>query len=324
MSENNLIDRYVFEVGNHLPRAGRDDVQMELRSALHDMLEEHGLDPDKKADEQKIAARLKEFGHPEKIATSYRPSRYLIGPQLFPIYTSVVKIVWGLMTALYALGILIGGIQGGSIWQQIISFFESYSHTLLYTLGIITAVFFALERTSVLEKDLAEEKEWDPLKLPAVKDPERIKRGEMIVEVFFTAAALVVFNAFLDNIGIPVIHVGQPTFLTRISDDFKTFVPLLSILWASELALKTIVLVRSHWQTWTRAGEVVLSAASIYLLYRIITEATILDLPIVDMIARGSIWVVLVVASIDLIAKTFRLFFPGRTPPWRRASLSAS
>ena len=42
----NLIDRYVNEVGRHLPRKNRSDIQAELRSLLMDALEDRaGLEP---------------------------------------------------------------------------------------------------------------------------------------------------------------------------------------------------------------------------------------------------------------------------------------
>ena len=48
MSKSNLIDRYVFQVGNQLSGKERDDIQMELRSSLHDMLEERDPDAEKR------------------------------------------------------------------------------------------------------------------------------------------------------------------------------------------------------------------------------------------------------------------------------------
>ncbi len=43
----NLIDRYIAEVGKHLPRKNRADIEAEIRSTLEDMLDERkqGNDP---------------------------------------------------------------------------------------------------------------------------------------------------------------------------------------------------------------------------------------------------------------------------------------
>jgi uncharacterized protein (UPF0216 family) len=39
-NEMNLIDKYITEVGKHLPRKNRADIEAEIRSTLEDMLEE--------------------------------------------------------------------------------------------------------------------------------------------------------------------------------------------------------------------------------------------------------------------------------------------
>lgn len=324
MNNHTLIDRYVFEVGNHLPSANRDDVQLELRSALHDILEARGLDAERPQDQEQIAAILKEFGHPEKVAASYRPDAYLISPKLFPIYELVVKVVWGVMTGLFVFGFIVGVFQGGNVWQAILNSFGNYLQTLFYTFGVITLVFYILQRTGAIdEADVNEDGDWDPLKLPEVNDPDRIKRGELIAGAVFTAIALVVFNAFLDRIGIPVLRNGQPDFIAAFSQDFKTFVPMLSVVWAADLALKITVLNKGRWQAWTRIAEAVISALGIYVLYRVTTEATILAFAPLNLLTKGALWIALVVASFDLFGKIFRLVVPGRRVPWQRLKSDA-
>ncbi len=65
-----LIDRYVYEVGRHLPRKDRSDIQVELQSTLVDTLEDRVEgDPS----QEDVVALLKEFGSPQKVAASYWP-----------------------------------------------------------------------------------------------------------------------------------------------------------------------------------------------------------------------------------------------------------
>jgi hypothetical protein len=42
----NLLDRYVAEVGKHLPRGTRTDIEAELRSTLQDMREDRSRETD--------------------------------------------------------------------------------------------------------------------------------------------------------------------------------------------------------------------------------------------------------------------------------------
>ena len=63
----NLIDRYVDEVGRHLPEKDRSDIEAEIRSMVEDMLEERGHQP-KSADDKSIAATLEDLGDPKLLA----------------------------------------------------------------------------------------------------------------------------------------------------------------------------------------------------------------------------------------------------------------
>ena len=90
----NLIDRYVTEVGKHLPLVkGRKDIEKELRSTLEDMLEDRAQKAGRASDETMEIELLKEYGSPQKVATTYNPQPYLIGPRMYPIFLMVLKIV---------------------------------------------------------------------------------------------------------------------------------------------------------------------------------------------------------------------------------------
>ena len=90
----NLIDRYVSEVGKNLPLLnGREDIEKELKSTLEDMLEDRVQNSGRTRDEALEIEVLKEYGSPQKVASTYNPHPYLIGPKLFPFFLFVLKIV---------------------------------------------------------------------------------------------------------------------------------------------------------------------------------------------------------------------------------------
>lgn len=102
MKNNKFIDPYVQEIGRHLPRKIREDVKLEIRGALEDRLEERGLDAKKDAAElQKI---LIDYGDPEKVATSYLPEKWLIGPKIYPTFEMALKIALTVIIGLSLLG----------------------------------------------------------------------------------------------------------------------------------------------------------------------------------------------------------------------------
>jgi hypothetical protein len=55
MQANDMLERYVHEVGRHLPNKLRADVSLEIKSALEDILDERGVDSEKDAVEQESA-----------------------------------------------------------------------------------------------------------------------------------------------------------------------------------------------------------------------------------------------------------------------------
>ena len=67
-----LIERYVREVGRHLPRRLRGDVERELLSTLEDALEARGQKIEGTSGDDAELAILADFGPPEKMAASYR------------------------------------------------------------------------------------------------------------------------------------------------------------------------------------------------------------------------------------------------------------
>ena len=88
-----LIDRYVAEVGRQLPGKMRADIESEIRSTLEDMLEDRSKKTGRPVDETLQCEVLKEYGAPDKVAASYLPPRYLIGPRIYPLFELVFRIV---------------------------------------------------------------------------------------------------------------------------------------------------------------------------------------------------------------------------------------
>src|SRR5512140_994330 len=103
----NLIDKYTAEVGKHLPRKNRADIEAEIRSTLEDMLEER-KPAQGTLDEAAVIELLKEYGAPRKVAESYAGPRYLIGPRIYPFFEMVTRIV---LLVLLAIGIVGLGIS---------------------------------------------------------------------------------------------------------------------------------------------------------------------------------------------------------------------
>ncbi len=102
----NLIDKYIAEVGKHLPRKNRADIEAEIRSTLEDMLDERTQGKGS-ADETTVMELLKEYGAPREVAATYKPHPYLIGPRMFPMFEMILRIVFAVVIGASFIGLAV-------------------------------------------------------------------------------------------------------------------------------------------------------------------------------------------------------------------------
>jgi hypothetical protein len=75
-----LIEIYIQEVTRRLPEKSREDIALELRSTIEDML------PDDYKEED-VKSVLEKLGNPATLASGYRDQpMHLIGPRYFDVY----------------------------------------------------------------------------------------------------------------------------------------------------------------------------------------------------------------------------------------------
>ena len=306
MKDSNLIERYVHEVGAHLPAKTRQDVQQELRSTLQDSLAERGLDADKPEDSEGVATLLREFGEPWHFAARYKPERYFISPSAFPAFRLSFGIAAVVVTIVHLIGLALQINRGGLSFAWWGGFMANYVDSMLLTLGVVAFVFYLLEGFKVIKPAKADPA-WDPRKLPVIKDPDRINRTEELVGIIFTIAALLVFNFAPHWIGIISWDEGAPRVLPVLAEGFLAYVPWLTALWLAELALKVLIYRRGRWSRILRAGEFVLQLASIFVLYTIIQNTEIVTIAIVDNLVKFGLSVAEAIMVLEAAKQLFVL-----------------
>lgn len=304
-----LIDRYIHEVGQHLPRRLRADVQMELRSSIQDALDEQGGE-----DEDRVAAILQGYGSPEEVAARYLPERVLVGPQLFPSYTFSLLIAGLVVTAGMVLGIVLDvgeGLPGGMLawWGEVMA---QYVHYLIFNFGLVTAIFAALQWFGV-GKSAPTQTAWDPRTLPEIKDPYRINRSEMVFGIWFTLAVILLFNLFPQWIGLIGFHDGVWGVIPLLSDGFQIHVPWLTAVWVAEILLWGLVLRHGAWQKITQLVELGISIVGILVLYRIIALGGISAIAGLESLLQIGLNIILIGNILSAIGKLYHVIF-DRTP----------
>lgn len=293
----NLIDIYVTEVGNQLNRKNRSDIEAEIRSTLQDMLDERSMKTGKAVDDELILEILQELGSPEKVASSYHGERYLIGPRLFPSFIKVVQIVLPILGVLVLVGVgfslsrsqpTLGSVLG-IIGQALNRIFGA----MISAIGSITIIFALLEK---FVPDLkAKQTQWDAHTLLKISPPDRIMLPELMVELFFSGLAILIFNFFPKVIGFTpslngVVEGGNwqdVTFIPILSDAFFRYIPWLTAIWILNIILVGILVQRSRWEVWTRWIAVFIKALGIGVAIVMLLGPSLVAVDVSTLVATG-------------------------------------
>lgn len=280
----NLIDRYVVEVGKHLPLLkGREDIENELRSTLEDMLEDRAQKAGRPADEALEIELLKEYGSPQTVAATYNPQPYLIGPRLFPFFLMVLKIVIPIVVTVL---LVLAGIRAvtetpfmGADFVNIVGrgLGEALSAAIA-AFGNIVLVFAILERVlpdSEID-DLKTDEDWNPASLAAEPDPDTVKRGELIAEVVFTFVGLAILNLYPEILGMFFFTEGEMFFIPMFSDAFFKFLPWINAIFLAEIVLDIYLLRNALWAPITRVAKIIIEAAGLALTVAILRTPNII------------------------------------------------
>ena len=252
-----LIDRYVYEVGRYLPRKNRADIQVELRSLLIDTLEAR---VEGEAGEEDVVALLKEFGPPAKVAASYRPeSQYLVGPELFPIFRTVVGIALLVMLVVHVVLFAVMLFTNPNPLKAL-DVFSGFIGSALSVLGTIVVVFYVLQYFDVrLAKP---SQEWDPRELPDVDVKDVINRGGTITGIVIEMVILVALLVFPTYIGV-VVTPGTPILTDPV---ITSHIPLIVAALIAGLVVDIVLLWRWRWQPGTRLAKIASNLFSIFVI----------------------------------------------------------
>lgn len=87
------LERYLQAIRKHLPWERQEDIIAELRTNLQAQLEEREEQMGRSMTEGEMIDWIRQLGPPAVMASRYQPTRYLIGPNLFPMYRSILRLV---------------------------------------------------------------------------------------------------------------------------------------------------------------------------------------------------------------------------------------
>ena len=338
----NLIDTYISEIGRHLPKKTRADIEAEIRSILQDMLDERCQKTGKPVDEEMTLDVLKTYGAPEIVASTYVGERYLIGPRLYPVFITVLRIALMVIGILAAMGLGVAVYQTTlsplNTFDTIIKAITNFGVSVITVLGNIVLIFAILEwalyraGTKVDLKGLPKEKGWDPRSLAKVSSPNQIKIGETILEIVGCFAAIVIFNFYpqifgLGNLAGEVWYVGfgSGTIFPLLSQAFFYYISYLTLVWALTIILDIVLLRIGRWAIITRIFSIGLKVVNILIAVAMLAGPSLIAVtaPTVTTVfgdAQGAsllinlltdglrilLWISIISGSIDIIRTIYR------------------
>lgn len=176
-----LIERYLQAVRFWLPAPAQDDLLAELAEDLRSQREEAEARLGRALDRQETADLLRRAGPPMTVASRYLQQTPLLRPDLAMLYRFAVKfvLVW-ILLPVNAILLLPRAFLSSHPLAEVAGAIGSYLTAAVFTLGVLTLVFAALDRITP--------RPWDPLTLPPVRgprDPKPVPRHESALELGF-------------------------------------------------------------------------------------------------------------------------------------------
>lgn len=303
-----LIDRYLKEVERHLPRAMRGDVTRELRSGIEDAVDSRTGDTTQPR-EDVVAAVLTEYGDPAKIARSYLPDRYLVGPRYYDAFLTTTKITLAVLAVLIGMGVVARLVADGTTAKEalfvLVEAFGRFPGSAVTFLGIIVVVFAVIERVAEpgLVRDFARQhgmrvevhvpqlgreptvpvesdEPWSPQSLPRVEeDRDRINRISLTVDACAYVGLFVLFNFFRDLFRVVGQTNGEWWSIPIDLTGFEPYLWWLNIWFVVSLVTTVMILRDGRWFLRTRLLKIALTVVLIALLFQLVRDPGVVALP---------------------------------------------
>ncbi|HWF76794.1 MAG TPA: hypothetical protein VN694_06415 [Caulobacteraceae bacterium] len=231
-----LIDRYLEGIRWLLPSAERDDILAELRDVLMTRREEKQAALGRSLTRAEDEALLLDFGSPLAVASRYGRQRYMIGPDVYPVYELVLKIVLAVIAVSAAITLLsVTASTQGDAGQGIVKGLDVAWNGAFASIGVVTVVFAVLERSGAF-KQMTDR--WGVRDLPRRPRAPRVHQPNWIDWV-----SGIVFHLLFILWWLGLIHFWPSDIATEKGARLHfAFAPELSVLYWPVLAVSASVI----------------------------------------------------------------------------------
>lgn len=187
---NDLIERYIYAVTKRMERRQREDVSLELRGLIEDMLEERciGREPD----ERDVRIVLTELGTPQALARQYDADKdkCLIGQPYYTTYRYVMGIVLGcIVIGMTVAHLLLAVLEPGDLFTALLGWFNGIWNGVFGAFAFVTLLFAFFQRKGIR---INESFDFDDLP-PVPRHSKEISKWESIAGIAFDMIFVVLF-----------------------------------------------------------------------------------------------------------------------------------
>ncbi|MED1863011.1 hypothetical protein P4V41_06050 [Fictibacillus nanhaiensis] len=292
----NLIETYISEVTQRLPEKIRDDIALELRSTIEDMLPNHHTDND-------VEKVLMKLGDPVKLASEYNNKpRYLIGPLFYESYINVLIVAAIISVVISSLTLFVNGMitfEGDKSLFTLMAFIGQLCLKMLLTsLNVlfqvffwVTIVFIVIERAGISNGDLYNKKKaWSPsdlYQLKKVVKKRQIPKAEVFFSLFWTVLwATLLFNASemfgwyeQTGKGLEGLKLKAPLFNDDVLFSYAPFIVLLILIEVGMAFYKFFI---GRWTNLLASLNLIYHFFSVGLLCFMLTDKTLYNVAFTD------------------------------------------
>jgi len=241
-----LLDRYLREVTQWLPRKQSSDIAAEISADLQAEAEEqaHGLGRPVSRDEEE--AILTRWGHPMLVASRYQPQESLIGPALLPTYHFVLKVL-SLVYVLPWLFVWMWFAIFDPSWRashpDLVGSLQPLAFNALFLFALVTGIFATVERRHRREATL---EAWTARDLTATpsRDWRDVSRAGSVLEIVIGLAVIAWWSGLAGSPSSLVVDDAIRVTWTPLESGF--YWTLLALMVAAA-GMSTANLVRPKW-----------------------------------------------------------------------------
>jgi hypothetical protein len=252
-----MLERYLHAIEFWLPSDQRQDILAEISEDLNSQIEDQQSALGRTLTDAELEALLKRRGRPVLVANRYRPQQSLIGPVWFPAYIFVLKIV-GFCYVLpwLIVSVVVHRVQHPALsWgTSLVAAWGTAWTVAFVAAGVVTLIFTFLQlaetQTHFLEN-------WNPRRLPLLRDPYKIPISTSIAELVSNVVFLLWWMTYVSS---PFLFDG-PAFKLSLAPIQVFFFWGFLVIALFNIALSIANLRSRHWNSLRATCRLVLDFA---------------------------------------------------------------